>query len=341
MKFESFPDIEGFHNVVKTVGVYPHVTGNAPVAYRGKIKLHGMNAGVRICGGEVAGQSRSEIVTPASEGAGQANFARWVESHKDYFLTLPERWPGHDDFTIFGEWCGNGVVKHSQTAIGKLPNKILAVFAVLHGEADSVDEGKYTQEMVVSPQTLEWLLAGRPDDIHIVPWYGEAFVVDFSIPTDLENVADICNKAVAEVEPLDPWVKSAFGIEGTGEGLVYYPSQDEHILRKRFSDLAFKAKGGKHKVLKTREPVIIAPEVAASIDEFVTMFVTEARLMQWAEPFDIFEMKNVGAFLKGFLADVIKESADELESAELTWDEVQKAVQTAARNWYIKKCKGE
>lgn len=35
--FKSFPDIEGFHNVVKAAKYH----GNPTVEYRGKIKLHG------------------------------------------------------------------------------------------------------------------------------------------------------------------------------------------------------------------------------------------------------------------------------------------------------------
>jgi len=50
-------------------------------------------------------------------------------------------------------------------------------------------------------------------------------------------------------------------------------------------------------------------------------------------------MKNVGPFLKWMSHDVSKESADELEAAGLTWDQVQKGVQTASRNWFVSKNK--
>jgi hypothetical protein len=35
-------------------------------------------------------------------------------------------------------------------------------------------------------------------------------------------------------------------------------------------------------------------------------------------------------------ADVQKESVAELETSGLTWDQVDKAVQTAARSWFLK-----
>lgn len=66
-------------------------------------------------------------------------------------------------------------------------------------------------------------------------------------------------KHVLDVEEEDPWMKSLFGISGTGtftyalrltltgEGLVYYPTSeiDEkgHLHLDRFCEFAFKAKG--------------------------------------------------------------------------------------------------
>jgi hypothetical protein len=333
--FVSFTEIEGFHNVVKTVQVYPHVAGTGKVPYRGKIKLHGTNAGVRVKNGEVEGQSRSQIISLKSDNSG---FARWLEDKKDFFAKIKL-----DNFTIFGEWCGRGIMKG--TALNKLDKKIFAVFAIVIGDSPVLVEGHEGdadyREFIHNPAVIEELLAGRPDDVHILPWFGETYEANFNDRDTLVKLVDDLNKVIEEVEPCDPWVKTVFGVEGTGEGVVYYPYANEKtITYKQFKDLAFKAKGEKHKVVKTKEAVQVDPEVAKSIEEFVTMFVTEPRLEQGVAALGgTFEIKNTGNFLKWLSTDVLKESVDELEASGLTWEQVNGAVQVAARSWYIAKSK--
>lgn len=322
IQFISFPDIEGFHHVVKAVNAFPYLAGDGSVTYRGKIKLHGTNAGIRIQDGEVVAQSRTQLISVQSDNAG---FARWVDSKREFFSKLP-------DITLFGEWCGPGIMKG--TAVQAIPHKIFAVFAIVIGDSET---GKFIHD----PQKIEEILSNKPEDIHVLPWYGEPIQANFTSRAKLQAVADSLNSVVATVEPCDPWIKAVFGIEGTAEGVVYYPYWDQPIIdRKQFSDLAFKAKGEKHKVVKTKEAVQVDPEVAKSVEEFVALFVTEGRCEQGLEAIGgVADPKNTGSFLKWFAADVIKESAVELEAANLTWDDVQKAVQSAARTWFIAKSK--
>lgn len=307
--FASFPDIELFHNVVRMTEKYPFlVTG--PVTYRAKNKLHGTNAAVNVLGGEVAAQSRTTIITTADDNCG---FARWVEGTAEFWKTLP-------DMVVFGEWCGPGINKG--TAVQKIPNKVFAVFAILRGD-----------QLVSAPDEIDRLLSGRPEGVYVLPWYGEEVTVDYTVKEDLQGIADRLNGVLAVLEPVDTWVRDTFGVEGIAEGLVYYPVAD---ARKVFSDFAFKVKGEKHQAVKNREPVIVDPEVVASVEAFVAKFATEARLEQGLAAIGGgLETKNVGPFLKWFGQDVQKESADELEVSGLEWSQVQKAVQAAARNWFL------
>jgi hypothetical protein len=105
--------------------------------------------------------------------------------------------------------------------------------------------------------------------------------------------------------------------------------------------LLFKAKGEKHQAVKTKQPVQIDPEVAQNIDDFVNLFVTPARLEQavTAVGCDRFEIAKIGNFLQWFVADVQKESVAELEAAQLSWKEVNKAVMNSAKKWYQDKSK--
>jgi hypothetical protein len=327
IQFHGFPSIEGFHNVVKAVGAYPHLAPG-PVKYRGKIKLHGTNAGVRIAEGDCAAQSRTQIVTVGNDNAG---FAAWVLTKLEFFRTLASH---YKDCTIFGEWCGPGIMKG--TAINLIPAKVFAIFAITEGETP--DSATMMTDPAKIDQTLS-VAGDLPEGVHILPWYGDEFTIDLKDRDSLPPVVDKLNKVVAEVEPGDPWVKQVFGIDGTAEGVVYYPGAGEKITRKMFSDLAFKAKGEKHKAVKTKESVQIDPEVAKSVEEFVRLFATEARFEQGLAVVGSADFKNVPLFLKWVGIDVHKESADELEASGLEWSQVEKSVQAAARNWFILKCK--
>ena len=322
ISFVSFPDIESFHNIIKAISVYPHLA-TGPVTYRGKIKIHGTCAGLQIKDGEIAAQSRTQIITPANDNVG---FAQWVENKSDYFKALSVL---RNNCTIFGEWSGPGIQKN--TAINKIPNKIFAVFAIMESIGESA--------IVISdPVQIKEYIGTPPSDMHILPWYGEEFTVDLHNRDTLQPVVDTLNKVIETIEPSDPWVKETFGVDGTAEGVVYYPGAGKVITRKTFSDLVFKAKGEKHKVVKTKLSVQIDPEVAASVDEFVKIFVTEPRLEQGLTVVGGVDMKNIPAFLKWMGLDILKESADELEVSGLEWSQVVKSIQHAARNWYILKC---
>lgn len=323
MKFVSFPSIEGFFNVVKFTKSYPHYA-NDVYTYNGKIKLHGTNAGIRIKNGEVVAQSRSQLIYPTSDNAG---FAKWVDTTKDYWKNV--RGTDSVDLTVFGEWCGPGIMKG--TAVNQISRKIFAIFAINL----LLDDEEYM--FITDPEKIRNYISFSHPDVYVLPWHGESFQVDFRNEANLRQTAEMLNKRVEEIEHCDPWVKENFNIEGVAEGVVYYP---DTIYRHVFSNFAFKAKGEKHRVVKSKEAVQIDPEVAENIDQFVNLFVTDSRMEQGLFAIgNSLEMKNIGPFLKWVSCDVFKESLAELEASGLTWDQVQKAVQNAARNWFISKNK--
>ena len=207
-EFVGFPSIEGFHNVVKN-GEY-----NTPkYNYRGKIKLHGTCAGIRLIGDQVVAESRTKIITPTDDNAG---FAKWVEANKSYFQNKLT------DHTVFGEWCGPGIMKG--TAINQLSSKIFAIFAIQIGDGPEAP-------IVVDPVKIKEMLGTMSSDVHILPWFGESFKVDYGNRAELQETANRLNKLIEEIEPVDLWVKETFGIEGVCEGVVYYPSDSEPILK--------------------------------------------------------------------------------------------------------------
>lgn len=332
VEMQPWPSIELLYNLRRNL----EIVGEAPkITYRAKIKLDGTNAGVQIFSdGRIAVQSRSQIITPKNDNAG---FANWVSQNQDYFAKLAAPTPPPtappltkgSHATIFGEWCGQGI--QNRTAISKIDRKIFAVFAIQFG-------GVKTEipSLEIRPEKIAEFLPQHPD-IFVLPYYGEAIVLDFGNPEQLQAMAQLLNQEIEKVETVDPWVKETFGIEGLGEGLVFYPESDDQAERLSYTEMLFKAKGEKHATVKTKEPVQIKPEVAKNVEDFVNLVVTDPRLEQGitqacAGEFDV---TKIGAFLQWFNADVQKESLAELEAAGLTWKDVNKAVMNAAKKWYL------
>lgn len=334
LQVAPFPSIEGFHNIVKLVEKYPHLA-SIPFEYRGKIKLHGTCAGIRIFNGEVIAQSREIVITPKKDNAG---FAKWVESTVDYWKQLS----CEEELTVFGEWCGLGIMKG--TAINQIKSKIFVVFAIMKGTVGFEDESEFPIEdnnlFIVDPEEIKGILKNTPQNIHVLPWTNQdVFKADFLDKETLRPIVKLINSEIERIEHCDPWVKEKFGIEGICEGIVYYPQLDK-LTRKIFSNFAFKAKGEKHKVVKVREAVYVDPQVASDINDFVSMFVTEARLEQGLAAIGGgLEMQNMGPFLKWMNSDIIKESVLELKASNLKWEQVQGAVTGMARQWFMAKNK--
>ncbi|MBP0020238.1 MAG: hypothetical protein J7647_22120 [Cyanobacteria bacterium SBLK] len=322
---QKWPSVELLHNVRRSL----EIAGETPtVTYRAKIKLDGTNGGIQIFSdGRIAVQSRSQIITPQSDNAG---FANWVTQNIDFFARLTRE----NHLTVFGEWCGKGIQK--RTAISRIDRKIFAIFALQYGGRD----GQYPC-WEIDPDRIRKIIPPHPD-IFVLPFESEPIVLDFGDRERLQNVSDRLNEAIEAVETCDPWVKDTFGIEGLGEGLVFYPQTEGLAERISYRELLFKAKGEKHQVVKVKKPVQIDPEVAQNVEEFVNLFVTEARLQQGVTEAcsGELDMKKMGDFLKWITADIQKESVAELETANLTWKNVGKAVMNAARQWYKEKVCG-
>lgn len=342
MTVVPWTEIESFHNVRKYTQAHPEIlNGNPVVKYRAKVKLHGTNAGIQIhMNGKVVPQSRTaELV----DGADNAGFAKWVKANEEKWSTLAT-YTGCD-FVIFGEWCGPGVQKG--VAISEIPKKVFAVFAIRNIDESTI----FSNLLMPVPELLADLVKDIPDT-YVLPWHNTEIEVDWSASAEeLTKVVDNINEWVMAVEKNDPWVEETFNVKGTGEGLVFYPQSADHLGLKSFNDLVFKAKGEKHKNIKTAAPAQVNAESAASIDQFVDMVLTEARLEQGAgavmpdvllvgnTPGLVFDMKNIGKFLAWIVADVQKETQDELEASGLTWNQVSKAVGNKARAWYLAKAK--
>jgi len=342
--FKPWPDICSFHERRRFAHHFPKDI-DTPMNFCAKIKLHGTNAGINRTNGVVTAQSRNSFLMP--EGSDNAGFRTYVEKSKTFWESV-----GKGDFTVFGEWAGPGVQKGvALTQIGK---KIFAIFAIL------IDD-----RLMVSPEYILKFLGGPNDELfYVLPWCVDetkqeenaasaeslkwsknCIEIDWKEPAEVlsQKIAPI-NKWVEEVEKCDPWVKSVFNVEGTGEGLVFYPTSfllrndSGSMMLEDFSNWAFKAKGEEHKNIKTAKPVQVDAEKAVGADAFAELVLTEARLQQGATAVGV-EIKNTGKFVAWCIADVQKETTAELEASNLTWELVQKPLTNLARKWFIEQTK--
>lgn len=329
MSFMAWPEIESFHNIRKFVRVDPTewflgiemLSGTSTVSYKCKVKLHGTNAAVQVHSNEcIFVQSRTGLITPEKDNAG---FARWVVANYTSWLAVAK------NHIIYGEWSGPGI--QANVAISEIPRKVFAVFA-----ARPLDG---SDALIVEPAELEKLVSGIPDT-YVLPWYEQSIDINWKqSDEDLTKTIAPINKWVDDIEACDPWVEKTFGVKGTGEGLVFYPTSTPHLGFNSFTNLVFKAKGEKHKNIKTAAPVQVNAEAVASVNAFIELVLTTARLEQGAAAVGGFDLKNTGNFVKWCLGDVQKETQDELEASGLDWKAVQKPLTDKARTWFITEAK--
>lgn len=358
--FVPWTDIKLFHNLVKFIEVAKRPleeqkspedceTGDddldfryvlkaleSPVVFRGKVKLHGSNAGVALEGSQIRAQSRTQFIDRS--GFGRIVFEK---GNENYFRSLIDN-SKHKKLTIFGEYCGAGVQKG--VALSKLKNEIFAIFAI---DIDS--------NLVVEPKDIEnFMTKGgtikMPSNVFVIPWHTEPIAMDLNLgESAYQSALDDIEEQVQKIDAIDPWAKEVFGIEGPGEGLVMYPvslmettetvPEFSTLKRNVFSVFGFKAKGEKHRVVASKKSVSAKAQVAPGVEAFANMMCPEPRLEQGAGEVGGFDMTKMKAFLDWVIKDVQKEGKDELEASKLEWKDVNPVITKKASTWYTAKVK--
>lgn len=327
MIFRKFPSLENFSSMHHELKKKFFVNERPKIAYRGKIKLHGTNAGVSVSRGvdgtlSIQGMKRSSFVDVENDNAG---FASWLKDKREFFEYLPH------GATVFGEWAGPGIQKGD--AVSLIPRKTFFIFALRDDPAD---------KWHIDPIDISWYFPeiNRHPDIKIVPWQTEEFIVDFKREDSILSFIDQVNSKVSAIGEEDPLIQSEYGISARGEGLVMYPSRAGSISPEEFS-LVFKAKTEHHNVngIKTKSAEI-APLFAEDAKQFAAEFVTDARMEQaYSEVlqngFSGATQRDTGVILKWVNMDVLKESVASLETSGMVWSNVQKAVSEMARRKFF------
>jgi hypothetical protein len=317
-----FPEIQQFRNTIRTVRERAEHDGVPlpTLTFVGSVKLHGTNSSVVFPpeGGFYI-QSRTQVITPEKDNNG---FAKWATDNEELFLSLRRRlykeFPLHTGFVVYGEWCGQGIQKG--VAISQV-SKRFVVFSI-----SILKEG--TRDWV-HPLSVHSLVEPLFYCIYDYPTW--PLDIDFSAPEQVQNRLVELTQAVENECP----VGKAFGVSGVGEGIVWWPLPTSDF---NVRDLAFKVKGEKHSETKVKTLAAVDVEKLASINELVDSVLTEHRLEKKVESLieqgGELDIKSTGAFLKLVGSDVHKEEADTIAASGFENNEIMKAVQKKAKQWW-------
>lgn len=334
----AFPSLEQFDDVQARMTY----NGQAGAGVWGsKIKLHGMNMPVVVTkSGCVRAQSRYQVLG-ADDTSGFAAFvqrtgADWARVAGDVAV----EWP----LTIFGEWAGEGLQKG--TSVSRIGRQAFFVFAVGSGTMTHPQNPDkiIPKWMITEPSAIEDILFPTglvAPDVHVLPWADE-YTLNFGDAEALGTELDRLNRDVDLLDKEDPYIAQVFGVSGAGEGYVLTPRSTGicSLGGDTYGRFAFKAKTVAHRVRKQGKPATPKAPPPASLPAFVDTYVTEPRCRQGLDEAcaGVVAKSSIGAFVAWMKADVVKESARDMEAMGLTPATVEPAVAAAARAWLLSQC---
>lgn len=322
--FQKFRSIENFVSLHHDVKKRIFVTDRPVMTYRGKIKLHGTNAGITV---NVEGVFPSKRTAFVSIGDDNFGFASWVNTRGGIFRGVRQALRSPDEITIFGEWAGPGI--SGSDAVNNIPEKEFFVFAIRNGNF-----------WITDPSALR-LLIGDHQGIHIIPWSTSHILCDFSSSVAVEKFVEQVNHLIEPLNKTDPYINDLYNIDLPGEGMVFYPQAEwGGDIEDSMMNYIFKAKVEHHQMSGNKnKPAEVDPILHDNAALFAAEFVTDARINQGLTEAGISlanaTPKDTGALLKWVCVDVMKESVAHLEAAGMTWKQVAKAVADKARHSFF------
>lgn len=322
----KFNSIESLRHVVKRVRGHAEYNGiEIPtIPYVGTVKLHGTNAGIRITNGEIFPQSRERELSIESDNFG---FAAFVLARKEWLLEFM-RFNELTDATIYGEWIGKGIQK--SVGISELPRHfvIFAVFNHNTGRYEKLDD------LSISITDFDRADQNLPTDFCMIDEISTYEVeINFNDP---QPAADLITQYTLEVERKCPWA-ARFGIEGTGEGIVWVPAIEEFA---QMPELWFKSKGLEHKqnfdkTKNVKVDVEKINEINALVDTIVPQWRLEQGIQWMLENNHIVDIKGIGTYIKWVNQDTVKEEQDTILASGIEWKQIAKVVTYRARKFYM------
>ena len=296
--FRKFPKIPRLKGLLYDLNKTHH---GKELSFTPTIKMHGTNAGIYFDReGKPHPQGRNRSLTPTNDNFGFAEYALQRDSSD------------LQKVYVYGEWVGPGIQKG--VALSQLPKKEFIPYCKFN------EKFGYHWE-----DALPYCLAFN------IP------TVRFTVGGPMEEVVALIKQETLKVESQCP-VGKHFGVEGIGEGIVWWCNELNGVM--------FKSKGDKHQSGKGTPYVPPTAEELAAIGAartFAKALVTPERVEQALRYLDEmgFERskKSTGHFMKYFQTDLEEESRAERVEAGFTWGQLQKTTSTIARDAFFKAIK--
>ena len=308
-------------------------------------KIHGTNAGV--CYSESDNlwcQSRENIISTEKDNMG---FAWFCEQNKEIVISIIKELAKENNIdlnthiiSVFGEWCGSSIQKG--VAVAEL-DKRFVIFEHFKVSPIEPQEDSDTAEKAIWYKTIsysdfgvtqpdvEWVESPENKIFNIMNFPTKTISINFNNPERAQNEL---LEIMQEVENECP-VGKAFGVSGTGEGVVISHLTEDGSL------IQAKVKGEKHSNSKVKTLKPVDTEKLDKIDKCVEEICHDWRFAQGLrEVFGVdyektIDRNKIGQYLKWCGQDCLKEESDIIQSYGFEPKDVMGKVQQKAKDYFF------
>ncbi len=318
-------------------------------------KAHGTNAGV--CYSEPDGlwcQSRENIITTEKDNMG---FAWFIEQNKENVISIIKELAKENNIdlnthiiSIYMEWIGKGIQKNVAVAELEKCAVIFEHFKVSPIEPQEDNEGEKAKWFKT---TAKYPITGVPRFIpqhknREIPENGMNKIFNImnfdisltkNISIDFNNPEIVQNeliKIMEEIEAECP-IGKAFGVSGTGEGVVIsHLFEDGSLIQAKVKGEAHVKGSGKVKTLKP-----VDTEKLDKIDKCVEEICHDWRFAQGLrEVFGVdyektIDRSKIGLYLKWCSQDCLKEESDIIQEYGFEPKDVMGKVNQKAKEYFF------
>ena len=315
-------------------------------------KIHGCNAGV--CYSEpdnIWCQSRENVITVEKDNMG---FAWFIEQNKEIVISIIKELAKENNIdlnthiiSVFGEWCGSSIQKG--VAVAELDKRFVIfehfkVSPLEHQEnsdEENIEKAKWYKTISYSDfgvphPTIEWAESPENKIFNLMNFptnTNRTISIDFNNPERAQNELI---KIMEEVEAECP-VGKAFGVSGTGEGVVIsHLTPDGSLIQAKVKGGAHAKGSGKVKTLK-----VVDTEKLDKIDKCIEEICHEWRFAQGlrevfgVEYEDNIDRSKISLYLKWVATDTLKEESDIIQEYGFEPKDVIGKVQQKAKDYFF------
>lgn len=309
--------------------------------YANGVLVHNSNAGV--CYSEpdsIWYQSRENIITVEKDNMG---FAWFCEQNKETLISIIKELAKENNIdlnkyiiSLYGEFCGANIQKGvAITGLDKM-FVIFEHFKVSPIEPSEDDKAVWYKTITYSDfgvpyPVIEWVESPGNKIYNIMNFPTKTISIDFNNPERAQNEL---LEIMQEVENECP-VGKAFGVSGTGEGVVIsYLTEDGSLIQA-------KVKGEKHSNSKVKTLKPVDTEKLDKIDKCIEKICHTWRFKQALR--EIFgpdyektlDRKRIGEYLKWVGQDTLKEELDVIADYGFEPKDVMGKVSQKAKEYFF------